>query len=166
MVFSANELPSSTDLTDGFFSRWVILPFDWPQIEAGREDPRIESRLHEELEGILVKALDGLRRVTDRRRFMLTESVAEATDRYRETADPVRVFVSERLELIPEERVRRPVVYEKYREWCASNGHEPLSAKRFYPALERIDGIRQEKSGDRWIRGVKLRSPRAWARWA
>ena len=38
MIFSANELPGSADLSDGFFSRWVIVPFTRLMLAPGAEE--------------------------------------------------------------------------------------------------------------------------------
>lgn len=137
MLFSANEVPGSADLSDGFFARWVIVPFDRLRLAPGEEDPAIEAKLHAELEGVLVRAVDGLRRVIERHGFSMPESVRAAGAKYRENADPIRRFADDRLTITGDQAHRKPraAVYGAYKVWCEENGHRPMSAARFYEHL-------------------------------
>jgi putative DNA primase/helicase len=158
MVFSANEPPSSADLTDGFFSRLIIVPFTKLQLTHGQEDPEVEHDLHSELDGVLVKAVAGLNRVMKNSAFTISRSVRTATDDYRQQADPVRAFVDDRLDVVAGSREKRSLIYHEYKAWCEDNGRHAFSSHRFYAGIERIDGVHQEKSGDRYLRGLSFRS--------
>ena len=65
LLFSANRLPASSDASQAFFDRWLIVPFQNRFRQTRREIPRrmLEWRLCSptELSGALNKALDGLR---------------------------------------------------------------------------------------------------------
>lgn len=137
MLFAANELPGSKDLSDGFFSRWVIVPFDRLRLAPGEEDPSIEQRMLTELPGMLVKAIAGLRRLMARGGFAMPESVSTATTAYRDNADPVRRFAEEHLTITGnlQERTPRAHVYTTYTKWCEDNGNRPLSAAKLYGHL-------------------------------
>lgn len=137
MLFSANELPGSADLSDGFFSRWVVVPFDRLRLEPGQEDPGLEARMHTELQGVLVRAVAGLRRVLVAGSFSRPQSVTDASDAYRYNADPIRRFVEDSLNVTGDinHRAPRTKVYSAYRSWCELNGHRSMAAGRFYDHL-------------------------------
>jgi putative DNA primase/helicase len=137
MIFAANELPGSTDLTEGFFSKWVVVPFTGMQLAPGDEDSSIETRMHAEIEGVLVKAVDGLRRAIDRGGYDRPTSVIEATTSYQVNADPLRRFVEDELDVTgnPNDTLPRATVYDRYKTWCIDNGAKPLGANKFWPRL-------------------------------
>jgi putative DNA primase/helicase len=75
LLFSANRLPASSDASQAFFDRWLIVPFQSGFCQTRREVPRRilqwRSCSPTELSGALNKALDGLERV--RKCFRFTE---------------------------------------------------------------------------------------------
>lgn len=156
-LFAANELPGSADLTDGFFARWIIVPFTgyFPEAVADRTLP---ARLHAEAEGVIAKAVPALRRLLERGGFDLPTSVMAATTDYRAKADPVVQFADERLDVAPGARVRRPALYDAYKAWCEDCGHHPLARRRF---VDRIRSIRpntyeQRSHGVDYVVGIEL----------
>jgi putative DNA primase/helicase len=125
--------------TEGFFSRWVVIPFT-AFFPAGKADPALVHTLtsYRELQGLLRGAVGGLQQVMRRGSFTLPPSVANATDRFKIEADPLRGFIEERLESRQESNapfVPRSEVYMAYQTWCGSNGFHSQSTGRFYEAL-------------------------------
>lgn len=162
MVCAFNSFPRSADATEGFFSRWVVLPFTG-YFPADKADPSIEDKLRDdnELRGLLVAAVDGLRRLMDRGHFSTPLTVKGATREFREAADPVRAFATERL--TAGGTVAKTTVYNAWAQWCEDNGHERGSARRLYErlpgaALDVLDAhLTETKShGERLFRGVSL----------
>jgi putative DNA primase/helicase len=137
MIFAANELPGSADLTEGFFSKWVVIPFTGLQLAPGDEDTTLEPRMHTELEGVLVKAVEGLQRAMQRGKYDRPASVTEATTGYQVNADPLRRFIEDELEMTGAQKddLPRSAVYRRYKTWCDDNGAKPLGANRFWPRL-------------------------------
>jgi phage/plasmid-associated DNA primase len=64
-------------------------------VDGAKEDPALEGKLATEREGLLVRAVIGLRRLMARGRFALPASIIDAGRRYRQTLDTVRGFVAE-----------------------------------------------------------------------
>ena len=140
-LFSANEAPGTADQTDGFFARWIVVPFNRMRLEPGDEDPTLEARMHLELEGVLVKAVDGLCRAMARGGYDIPASVAEAQLDYRENADPVRRFIAETYTVTGDhdDRVSRHDLYGDYKAWCETNTHRPKPTNRFWSHLASVD---------------------------
>jgi putative DNA primase/helicase len=123
----------ASDTTEGFFSRWIVVPFT-AFFPAGVADTTLIGRLtrHTELQGLLRMAVGGLQQVLRRGSFSLPESVRKATEQYRTEADPVRAFIGERIESRVNYPQPRTEVYEAYCDWVASNGFHQMSAQKFY----------------------------------
>jgi putative DNA primase/helicase len=165
--FSANEPPISSDQSDAWFDRWIILPFGQRFAPDARPpDVKLTAKLTspDELEGILVLAVEGLRRLVDRGQFDKPEPVLRATAAYRERLDTVRAFINEECVVEPDEYVQRSELYRNYREWTHDSGRYPVSAVTFNDHLRSALGARvgekQIKQGGRnlgkcWT-GIKL----------
>lgn len=136
MIAAFNKLPQTTDTTDGFFSRWVVVPFN-RKFDGTKADPNLIEKLtaEAELQGLLVKAVKGLRNLMARGHFRMTPAVEEATRNFRYEADPVRTFVKENLNRADENWMPRSSIYLAFVQWSQDNGIKPLSANEFYGQL-------------------------------
>jgi len=142
MIFSANEPPASSDQTDAYFDRWIVLPFPRRFTEA-EADPHLLASLTTaaELSGLLLKSVLALGDLLDRGRFDLPASVREAGSAYRDTIDTVTAFLDECCVVSLTARVTRRALYAGYRSWCQGNGRLPVSQQHFAPR------VRQEFGG-------------------
>lgn len=161
MVFAANELPGTFDHTDGFHSRWVVVPFDKLRLRPDEEDPSIEARMERELEGVFVKAVAGLRGLMSSGGFDIPASVAAATSDYRDQTDPVRRFIEERISItgVHEQRELRSAVFNEYRSWCGDENHRPLAASKFWGRIRTIDdriNVDAHSNGQRQVSGIRF----------
>lgn len=140
-IFAANELPRpERDFTEGFFSRFMIVPFTKGFFPEGVADPFIERELFGELPGILWNSVRAIRDLVDRRSFTAVEPVGKATKEYRVDADPVLSFVHDRVRptsSLEGAWISRRDVYEAYLFWAEANGNRALSARKFYERLAR-----------------------------
>ena len=123
------------DTTEGFFSRWVVVPFT-AFFPAGVADTTLIDRLtrQESLQGLLRMAVGGLQSVMRRGSFINPPSVRRATQRFREEADPIRGFIRERLRG-GNGFVARTELYVAYTSWATINGYAQMSNSRFYEQL-------------------------------
>lgn len=139
MIASFNSLPRTADTTEGFFSRWVVVPFT-AFFPAGVADPTLIGRLtsQRELQGLLRYAVGSLQQVMRRGRFTIPASVEEASQKFRAEADPMRAFIDERVEFHGEhsaEFIARTDLYQAYVAYALINGLHQMSAMRFYEAF-------------------------------
>jgi putative DNA primase/helicase len=97
LVFSANTLPQSKDSSQGFFDRWLVIPFERSFRGTSAEIPRkvLDARLSApaELSGLLNKALDALARMTRQNGLSQPASVRKASLDFQATTDPLPVWL-------------------------------------------------------------------------
>jgi putative DNA primase/helicase len=163
-LFSANEVPYTKDQTDGWFDRWIVIPMLKRFEGTGNEDPDLSDKLAAEVEGVLVCAVTGLRRLMARGRFVFPPSVEAARSYYRQTVDTVRAFVAEECHLDPEEWVDRAEFYQAYRKWCTDENRFALRGTTFNTQLLQGFGdkivLRKRKGRPGWSgieRGPEVR---------
>jgi P4 family phage/plasmid primase-like protien len=156
-IFSANEVPISADQSDAWFQRWLVIPMERRFRGTAHDDPHILDKLTTpaELEGLLVEAVAGLRRLMARGRFDVPTSVRQAGERYRTRLDTLCAFVEEECELDADAWVSRPALYRAYKAWCEEGGRFALSAANFNERLVtnysgRVE-LRTREGGRGWL---------------
>jgi len=154
-LFSANEVPISSDQTEGWFDRWLVVPMERRFEGTGHEDPHLLDKLttKDELAGLLALAVQGLRTLLARGHFDLPASVRKANEQYRDRLDSAKGFVVECCTVRPDGWVARPVLYQTYRKWCADSGRLPVTAERFNDHLRAAYPTRVTESTRRGNRG-------------
>jgi putative DNA primase/helicase len=161
LLFAANQLPQTPDITRGFFSRMLIIPMDKKTIHDGQADKTLEPRMHEELPGVLVKAVSGLRRVLDRGSYPANERCERELEAYMNPLDTVEAFSDSRLHFtgLKSDRINRKEMYEDYEFFCITNGMAPLDRGTFVRIFveNNVHTTRFLKSSGNWVfNGVRV----------
>lgn len=125
LVFSANELPRTTDKSSAYFERWI--PLKCTRIVTGDEmDIDLPKRLtaESELAGIAVKAIRGLGRLMQNHGFTLPESSRQVLDEYRMQEDFVLAWFAERVEFTgnAEDWEEKSAILSDHEAWCQEMG--------------------------------------------
>jgi putative DNA primase/helicase len=160
-VFSANEIPPSSDTTAGYLSRWLLIPF--PHSFIGKEDRDLDVKLHSELPGIASRAVSALRNLMARGEFEQPESARAAYDEFARRVDQIRSWLGDCCEVSPAPHdpathplVPRTALYHAYKAWCARDGHRALSASKFFDRLEHVGATPGKVRGARGFRGIEI----------
>lgn len=138
LVFSANHPPQSSDSSDAFFRRWLVVPFE--SSFEGRAVPRAEldARLADpaELSGVLNMALKYLPQIYCDG-IVETPSMKAAWAELRDATDPVAVWL-ERMTVADLDAVTpKRDLQRAYSEDCQANGRPLLTTTAFGLALKR-----------------------------
>ncbi len=151
LMFSANDLPASSDTTDGFFSSFFIVPFD-KKFTKDNEDVELDTKLGSTpyLESLLVLAVDGLRRLEANKRFSESESVRKEMEIFEYENKPIVQFLEDECILHDnrEDRtnsVSKEKLFTAYRNWCERTGRSIMNTTNFFKQLYRETEITREK---------------------
>lgn len=160
MLFAANKLPESFDTSKGFFSRLLIVPFDKLSLDESQVDDTLEDRMHLELEGVLVKAVAGLKRAMERGGFEPVARCEAALMSYK--GDRSQIFEWWATQVIVtgdnKDRVERGNLYASFYAFASSLGVEPMSKVVFYSRLrsEFTKWTTEVKSGEYFFTNIRL----------
>ncbi|KZR57496.1 phage/plasmid primase, P4 family [Pseudobacillus badius] len=150
LVFSANEMPKSADLTYGFFRRWLIVPFPNKFGEGGlKRDPYIMQKIstEEELSGLLNMALKGLQRLEECGGFSENETTKQALEQYEREADTLLSFIEEECVIDEKASVSKNDLFYIYGDWCRESNYKPLGRNKFYKRIkERVHIVEKRKN--------------------
>lgn len=141
LLFLGNELPDTTDLTQGYFRKLVIIPFKRTFTEAERNRNLLEE-LKEELPGIFNWAIEGLNRLKKQKYIFSHSKVIEAEmSKYRLAQNPVLHFFESSIEIEVGSKIRRPSLYEAFQKWSHEQGMDSSalrSRQRFFKDFENV----------------------------
>jgi putative DNA primase/helicase len=160
LAFAANVLPANIEHTEGFFRRFLIVPF-LQTISAEEKDPDLARKIIEaELPGIFNWVMQGLRRLRTTRRFSTCQASENAIASYRKEHDTVALFLDESgLQSSPDGKLSKDQVYTEYRRYCSDSGYKIVGKGEFGKRLLRDHHIDDSKSGSsRFWRLARLHS--------
>jgi P4 family phage/plasmid primase-like protien len=149
-IFSANMLPSTVDLSHGFFRRFLIVKFtrDMENAPGSRKDIG-KAIAAANLPGIAAWAIEGAARLQRNGTYTVPASSMEAVAEWKRSSDSVALFIDEKTEPADGARpiadgngTRAAPLYASYREWCTNNGYRPVSSKNF---AGRMDNLKRSK---------------------
>jgi putative DNA primase/helicase len=134
LLFAANELPKVYDMSDGFWTKWVLLEFPYKFIPKEEYDklnekdktglkimnPDIIQSLttEEELSGLLNMALDGLDRLLKQEDFSYTKGTQEVKELWIRQSDSFMSFCLDCIESSPNENITKRELRKYYHKYC------------------------------------------------
>jgi putative DNA primase/helicase len=129
LTLVANEVPQFSDGADALINRFLVLPFR--RTFAGEEDFQLESRLIEEVPGILVWAIEGLQRLMSNQKFTTVQAAKEEIEEIRASNNPIGDFIGGNVSVEEGKRTLVTEVYHAYVDYCREYGRQVCSAHRF-----------------------------------
>jgi P4 family phage/plasmid primase-like protien len=129
----SNELPTFLDQSGALASRFLLLRFT--ESFLGKEDKQLDAKLHAELPGILLWAIEGWKRLRARGHFLQPKSGQGLIDQFRDYSSPVGAFVREMCEVKAGNVIQRSDLFQAWRDWCIEKNREPGTADAFGRSL-------------------------------
>lgn len=122
LMLHSNETPALLDASTALANRFVVLRLGTSFL--GQEDRGLESRIRAELPGILLWAIEGRRRLTDRGYFLQPASGLEIMKELEAQSSPVTAFIADRCVVGPGREIVMSELYAAWRSWCQEQGRD------------------------------------------
>ena len=147
LIFNVNQLPYDVEHTDGFFRRFLIIPFK-VKITKEKKDARLAERIaKEELSGVLNWVLEGLYRLLKQEDFTPSDQADRELSSYRKESDSVALYMADSgYSKSIEKWKSQKELYESYRHYALGSGFNPVSTITFGKRLESIGYMREVKA--------------------
>lgn len=132
MVFSANALPPSSDKSNGFFRRIVIIPFNAVFNSKNPDfDPNIEDKINTEnaRSYLLNLALQGINRLQKNKGFIIPEEVRTVVNTYEIDNNNVLQWIESKATEIENKTINE--VYTDYCLFCSQNNQIAVQIRNF-----------------------------------
>ena len=131
MAFSNGDLEALYDKSEGFFRRQLIL--QTKRKPPGRvDDPFLSDKLKQEVEGIFLWCLEGLRRLqANSYRFTVSQRAAENKEHAKRNANNLVEFLQSEgyIQLKADSTITSRELYAIYQMWCEDNGYRPIAQR-------------------------------------
>ena len=122
IMLATNHFPKLRDITHAFFRRLVVLTFN-RKFTADEMDMNLPAKLKAELSGIFAMAVNGLKTLRERGKFVVPSSSEDACNAYRVESDTIEMFSDEVLLIDNDSQGIRPAaLYDLYRNYCNAYG--------------------------------------------
>lgn len=125
-IFSGNAIPRSFDKSDGFYRRWVLIPFTakFSTLDADY-DPLIEDKISTDnaLSYLLNLGLEGVQRLIKNGKFTEPESVKKALEDYKNENSTALSWIEDKgLEEDYFTDTAIDKIYSDFVDWCKLSG--------------------------------------------
>ena len=145
LFIDTNHLPQISDMTLFESDRIRIIPFNRHFTESERDiDLKLFFAEPANLSGILNWCLEGFRFYQEEG-LKMPESVASATDDYREQSDRISMFTKQCLRTETGQELRASAIYTRYKDWCGDNGFKYENASNFRKKMETVGYVYQRR---------------------
>ena len=136
LILSCNGLPRTDDLSEGGRRRPIVLPFNMSfHIEGqGGVIDIAEQVIENELDGVLNKAIEGLKRLRLREHFDEPLSCKKAKNNWIAESNMNALFVEECVTKTgdPRDKIPLKTLYDTYLTWCFDNNLKHNSGKHVF----------------------------------
>ncbi len=162
MIFCANELPISYDLTFAFFNRWVIIDFpykfltkkdyenttDKKNVKIADEDIIGKITTKDELSGLLNWALEGLHRLLKQKGFSYSFSTEEVKKKWLRRSNSFNAFCMDCINEDYTSRIKKDELRKVYVNYCRKHKLNPSGDKIIKGVLISMFGAGEERKTD------------------
>ncbi len=161
-IYSANEIPRSFDKTDGFYRRWIVIPFNARFSATDADfDPMIFDKITTPtaLSYLLNIAIRGAQRLMKKGEFTEPQIVIDALNAYKTENSTVLSWIDDK-DLTEDYMLdkSRDVLYSEFVDWCKVSGiksNNITGKKAFFKEVVRKfnfdDQQRQRSDGKRYF---------------
>ncbi|MHA1136540.1 MAG: DNA primase family protein [Candidatus Thorarchaeota archaeon] len=145
LVFSCNQLPSTTDDTDAYFRRWIIINFP-NKFEGKDADPNIIDKIttQDEMSGLLNVALAELSKIIDYGGLTHSETTEKTRERYNLMSDSLRAFVVDCIETDADSYIIKDDFFNAYLKYCGKENLPDISKTMVGRSLMKISNAASE----------------------
>ena len=168
-IITTNNLPRSRDNSLGFFSKFMIIPFHKTflnkedidkelQEVCSESDPYLEEKLKEEMDGILLWALNGLSELLNNNGFCHSEQVEKYKKIFKIRCTSVESFMKEKVDDSDStQKTKLQDLFKAYKSYCKVH-HIPAESNRKFNESIRDLGyeITPGAKNERYVHSVRL----------
>jgi len=145
-LFAANNLPNTSDQSDGFWRRFIVVPFDRKFEDHEKELGLAKRIIATELASVALWALKGAADLQRQGKYTIPASSIITKDAWQQDSDQVRQWFEECTlnchagcdHTDPAGHMSPADAYRSYEYWGKRNGHGRLSGQKFWKRLSKL----------------------------
>ncbi|WP_024786791.1 MULTISPECIES: phage/plasmid primase, P4 family [unclassified Lebetimonas] len=145
LIFAVNQMKlKEIEYTDGFFRRFLIIPFK-RTIPREKRDKKLHLKILQNPAGVLNWIIDGAKRVLINEDVFISNECKEARKQFIKDIDSVLQFLDEN-NYKKSDYFRKYIkdFYNEYKEWSFESGIRPVGKREFSKRLEALGYIKRK----------------------
>jgi putative DNA primase/helicase len=161
IVMASNEIPRLYDKAGALASRFIIIRMKFSAF--GKEDVNLRQRLMNELPGIFNWAIEGLKRLQTRGKFVQPKTGVDALADLVALSSPISAFVRDRCIVVSGKTVTTTEIFAAWVKWCeeteyARPGNIQTFGRLLHSAVSGIETLqrRTPTTHERFFSGIGL----------
>jgi len=138
ILVSANDIPSFDDNSNGFWRRFIFVPFEHV-VPKSKRDPLLARKIIDNELGVVLKwAVDGLLRLmANNGQFTKPACTEQAKQDIKLDGNSVLKWLDDHVAVKTDDHTMlKQDVYNEYYDWATENGLIPVGAVRFWTQLK------------------------------
>ena len=163
LLISTNNLPPTSDKSQGYYRRWLIV--DFPNVFTEKRDVLAEIP-EEEYGNLARKCILKLKELLEKREFSNEGTIEERQFRYEDRSNPFEKFLREFIIEDYDGYIWKKTFIEKLNPWCREKGFRELSEKTVAQKM-REHSIAEDQRTAAWMNDGRGGRGRCWVgiRW-
>lgn len=161
ILIATNNLPTTTDKTDGFYRRWNIV--DFPNQFSEAKDILAEIP-DEEFSALALKCCSILKDLLGQRKFSNDGSIEERRMKYEEKSNFLDLFIKTFTEVEENTEIgyiRVNEFYKRFKDWSKENRHREMSETSVSLKMKEM-GYIHERKYFKWMYNGNGGTARSW----
>ncbi|MBR9916748.1 hypothetical protein GYB29_03455 [bacterium] len=145
LAFNCNHLPDVTDNSDGYYRRFLIIPFNLTIPLANQNKNLANEIIQEELPGIMNWILEGLERLHIQNGFTKCVASSEILEWYQSNGNSIESFINDSKEIFTKDKFLATDLRQKYLQYCEENDLKPEAKKTFFRGLTKSELVKKTR---------------------
>lgn len=137
IVILSNTLPETSDKSDGWYSRFIIIDFP-KQFDTGADKDVLATVPDIEFEALAAKSVRILRELLQSRIFTGEGSISEKRDKYEAKADLLNRFIEENYEPSLADEIPKFEFQTAFEDWCRGKNVTAWKAETVNTELKKL----------------------------
>ena len=158
ILIATNNLPTTTDKTEGFYRRWMII--DFPNRFSEKKDILADIP-KKEYSALALKCCIILKDLLNTRTFTNEGTIEQRTEKYESKSNFLEKFLKENTTADVNGYITCADMFKKFQAWSKENRHREMSEMSVGMAMKKL-GIEQEKRYFNWLYDGKGGQIRCW----
>jgi P4 family phage/plasmid primase-like protien len=158
IIIATNNLPSTTDKSDGFYRRWLII--DFPNQFSEKKDILVDIP-EEEYESLALKSCIILKELLERRNFTKEGSIEDKKEKYEAKSNFLEKFIKDMTIENLNGYITKAEFYRNFGAWCKENRHREMSETSVGMNLKKLGYENSTKYFD-WMNDGRGGNARIW----
>ena len=163
LIISTNNLPPTSDKSQGYYRRWVLIDF----LNVFNEKREVILEIPDiEYSNFARKCIHMLGELLSKREFANEGTIEERQRRYEDRSDPFVKFLREFTVEDYDGYITKPDFEKKFNQWCREKGFREVSSKTISQKMKE-SGISEEYKSFNWLHDGQGGRLRCWVglRW-